>query len=285
MPRLVSRVIRTLLREPLLHFLLIGLLLFAVYARLNPGGNVDEIVVDAARIQDLARQFEATWNRPPQPVELQGLVDGYIEDEILYREGLALGLDEDDVVIRRRVRQKLDVIAEELSGDKAPTDADLEAWLQAHPDSFRQPPLVSFEQVYLGPQGPDTQRAQRIEAARAALDRGADPERHGQSTLLPRSGTRQALDLVARSFGQEFASQLETLPVGSWQGPVASAFGLHLVRISAREPASLPELAQVRQAVERDWEADRRRRAFEENYRRLRERYDVTVHMPGAATP
>jgi hypothetical protein len=277
--------IRTLLREPLLHFLLIGLLLFFVYSGLNPGRNANEIVVDEARIQELARQFQATWNRPPQPSELQGLVDGYVEDEVLYREGVALGLDEDDVVIRRRVRQKLDVIAEELSGDMPPTEADLEAWLQAHPESFRLPPLVSFEQVYFGPPGPDAQRARRIEASRVALDRGADPESHGQSTLLPRSGTRQALDLVARSFGEEFASQLETLPVGSWQGPVASAFGLHLVRISAREPTRQPELAQVRQAVEREWEADRRRKAFEENYRRLRERYDVVVNMPVAATP
>jgi hypothetical protein len=269
----------------LLHFLLIGLLLFLVYSGLNPGRNANEIVVDETRIEELARQFQAPWNRPPQPSELQGLVDGYVEDEILYREGVALGLDEDDVVIRRRVRQKLDVIAEELSGDMPPTEADLEAWLQAHPESFRQPPLVSFEQVYFGPQGPDTQLAQRIEASRVALDRGADPESHGQSTLLPRSGTLQALDLVARSFGEEFASQLETLPVGGWQGPVASAFGLHLVRISAREPSRQPELAQVRQAVEREWEADRRRKAFEENYRRLRERYDVVVNMPVAATP
>ncbi|MEY2854814.1 MAG: hypothetical protein RL030_1946, partial [Pseudomonadota bacterium] len=196
---------RALLREPLLHFLLIGLLLFLAYARLNPGGSaVNEILVDEARIQDLARQFEATWGRPPQAPELQGLIDGYVEDEVLYREGVALGLDKDDLVIRRRVRQKLEVIAEELSGDRPPTEADLTAWLNAHPDGFRQPSLVSFEQVYFGSTGPDTQQAQRIAAARAALNGGADPSRQGQSTLLPRSGTQQGLDLVARSFGQEF---------------------------------------------------------------------------------
>ncbi|MEY2855610.1 MAG: hypothetical protein RL030_2742 [Pseudomonadota bacterium] len=277
---------RALLREPLLHFLLIGLLLFLAYARLNPGGSaLNEILVDEARIQDLARQFEATWGRPPRAPELRGLIDGYVEDEVLYREGVALGLDEDDLVIRRRVRQKLEVISEELSGDKAPTEADLDAWLNAHPDSFRQPSLISFEQVYFGTQGPDTQAARRIDATRTALNAGADPARQGQSTLLPRSGTRQGLDLVARSFGQEFASQLETLPTGSWQGPIASAFGLHLVRVSAREPANLPDLAQVRQAVERDWEANRRRLAFEENYRRLRAQYDVQVRLPIAATP
>jgi PPIC-type PPIASE domain len=278
--------IRALLREPLLHFLLIGLLLFLAYARLNPGsGDANEIVVDQARIQEIARQFESTWSRTPQASELQGLIDTYVEDEILYREGVALGLDEDDLVIRRRIRQKLEVISEELSGDKAPTEAELMAWLQAHTDDYRQPPLVTFEQVYFGPQGPDAPQAQRIESARAALNGGADPARHGQPTLLPRSGTQQALDLVARSFGQEFAAQLETLPVGGWQGPVASAFGMHLVRISAREPARLPDLAQVRQAVERDWEAARRRSAFAENYRRLRAQYDVQVHMPTAATP
>jgi hypothetical protein len=268
--------IHRLLREPLVHFLLIGLVLFLAYARLNPDTGDDfRIVVDEARVRDLSRQFEATWNRPPQPQELQGLIDGYVEDEILYREGLALGLDEDDPVIRRRVRQKLEVISEELDSGQAPAEADLAAYLAANPDSFRQPPLVTFEQLYLGPPGPVEERARRIEAALAALDAGADPARFGEQTMLPRSGTRQPLDLVARSFGQEFAAQLDILPVGGWQGPIASGFGLHLVRISAREPAQLPELAQVRQAVAREWEAERRRRSFEEHYRRLREQYQV----------
>ena len=142
-----SRVARVL-REPLLHFLLIGLALFLYYGHVAPRDSDNRrIVVSQAQVEDLARQFQATWSRPPSPQELSSLVDSYIHDEILYREGESLGLGRDDVVIKRRIRQKLDVMAEEEIARDAPTDAELEAYLKAHPSAFERPATLSFEQI------------------------------------------------------------------------------------------------------------------------------------------
>jgi hypothetical protein len=274
---------RTLLREPLLHFLVIGLLLFLFYDRLNPAdAGRSRIVVGQAQVAALASQYEATWSRKPTAPELAGLVEDHVRDEIAFREGVALGLDRDDPVIKRRIRQKLEVMAEENLADEAPTDAALAAWLQAHPDSFRQAATASFEQVFLGNGLGEAELARRLAAARAALGRGEPPATLGVATRLPRRGVDTPLDQVAREFGRGFASRLEGLALGQWVGPVDSAFGAHLVRVGQRASAVLPPLESVRAQVARDWEAGRRKRALEADYARLRGRYEVVVEGPAA---
>lgn len=278
---------RRILREPLFHFLLIGLALFLWYGRVAPGSDPKQIVVGQAQVDTIARQFEATWRRPPTPEELRGLIDAYIRDEIMYREGEALGLDRDDPVIKRRIRQKLEVLSEETSARTLPAQADLAAYLEAHPDAFRQPAVVTFEQILVAPAGSDANVDAGLASARRALELGTAPEKLGVATLLPRSEQDAPLDLVARTFGEKFVAQLETLPVGEWAGPVTSGFGVHLVRVDARTPGGVPPLEQVRAQVLREWENDRRKRALEEDYRRMRERYDVVIEakVPGAVKP
>jgi hypothetical protein len=278
---------RRILREPLFHFLLIGLALFLWYGRVAPGSDPKQIVVGQAQVDTIARQFEATWRRPPTPEELRGLIDAYIRDEIMYREGEALGLDRDDPVIKRRIRQKLEVLSEETSARTLPAQADLAAYLEAHPDTFRQPAVVTFEQILVAPAGSDAKVDAGLASARRALELGTAPEKLGVATLLPRSEQDAPLDLVARTFGEKFVAQLETLPVGEWAGPVTSGFGVHLVRVDARTPGGVPPLEQVRAQVLREWENDRRKRALEEDYRRMRERYDVVIEakVPGAVKP
>lgn len=278
---------RRILREPLFHFLLIGLALFLWYGRVAPGSDPKQIVVGQAQVDTIARQFEATWRRPPTPEELRGLIDAYIRDEIMYREGEALGLDRDDPVIKRRIRQKLEVLSEETSARTLPAQADLAAYLEAHPDTFRQPAVVTFEQILVAPAGSDAKVDAGLASARRALELGTAPEKLGVATLLPRSEQDAPLDLVARTFGEKFVAQLETLPVGEWAGPVTSGFGVHLVRVDARTPGGVPPLEQVRAQVLREWENDRRKRALEEDYRRMRERYDVVIEakVTGAVKP
>jgi hypothetical protein len=277
-----------LLREPILHFLLIGLALFVYYGHVTPGDrDTRRIVVSVAQVDDLARQYQATWMRPPTSQELSGLVEAYVHDEILYREGRALGLDRDDPIIKRRVRQKLEVMSEEIVAATSPSDADLSAYMSAHPAAFRRPAIVSYEQILLAADGSDAAMDRRLAAARSALARGVDPATLGQATLLPRREDKVALDLVARTFGEQFAAQLGTLAIGQWVGPVVSGFGVHLVRINQRTPAALPQLEAVRAGVAREWEADRRKRALADDYGRLREKYVVVVEakLPGAAPP
>jgi len=277
--------LKRIVREPLVHFLLIGLALFLYYGRVAPGvGSERSIVVSEAQVDDLGRRFQATWNRPPTAQELSGLVDSYISDEILYREGKTLGLDRDDAVIKRRVRQKLEVMAEEAGERAAPTDAELTAYLNAHAEKFARAALVSFEQLYFDPAKPGVEA--RIAAASAALGAGGAPDALGDSTMLPYRIDREGIDTVVHGFGSDFASALQRMPKGEWSGPVQSGLGVHLVRVTSWTPSAPAPLDAVRQEVQREWEYERRKRAFDASYEAMRAKYDVTIEVPlaGAGT-
>lgn len=272
-----------LLREPLLHFLLIGLGLFLLYGQVSPGdADSKRITVSQARVDDLARQYQALWGRPPAAAELSGLIESYVRDEIMYREGMAMGLGRDDAVIKRRIRQKVDLMAEEDGTASAPTDAELLAYMKAHPAAFVQPGVISFEQILFDPA---STTPEAVEAAQRALAGGAGAEAFGITSLLPRRVAATALDLVARDFGADFANRLAAVPLDQWAGPVPSGFGIHLVRVSARSAPKLPALADVRAAVAREWENDRRIRAREASYARLRATYDIKIEAPTPARP
>lgn len=279
-----------LLREPLVHFLLLGLALFLLYGRVAPE-NADSrrIDVDRGRIDALSRQFQATWNRTPTAQEMSGLIDAYVHDEVLYREGLAMGLDADDSVVKRRVRQKLEVMSEEAIAQLAPTDAELSAFLDKHPETFRQAPVLGFEQVFFATDAAPAEVARKCAQALSALRGGAAPSSLGQATMLPAKVAAQSADDIDRAFGIGFARQLEALPLNTWQGPIPSNFGSHLVRINARRPAALPALATIRPAVLREWEADRRERNRQEMYRRMAANYRIVIDgkpvANGAAAP
>lgn len=267
-----------ILREPLVHFLLIGLGLFVLYGRVaTEGSDSRTIEVSTARVQDLSRQYQAVWSRPPTATELQGLIDTYIHDEVMYREGLAMGLDKDDAVIKRRVRQKLDVISEEIGNQKAPSDAELNAYLAKNADVFRRAPILSFEQVFFSGDAPaETVERQSAEAL-AQLNKGAPLTSVGQATMLPATVTLMPADLVARDFGEEFAKQLESLPLNVWQGPIASGMGAHLVRITERKPSELPTLASIRPQVLREWENQRRVSNRAEVYQAMLKNYRIVI--------
>ena len=272
------------LREPLVHFLLIGLGLFLLYGRVaTEGSDSRTIEVSTAHVQDLARQFQAVWSRPPTVSEMQGLIDTYIHDEVLYREGLAMGLDADDPVIKRRVRQKVDVISEEIGNQQAPTDAELNDYLANNSDDFRQAPILSFEQVFFSGDAPADVVERQSREALARLNEGAAPASVGQATMLPSSVRSMPADLVARDFGEEFTKRLESLPLNVWHGPIASGMGAHLVRITGRKPSELPPLAAIRPQVQREWENQRRERNRAEAYQAMLKNYRVVID-PAVAT-
>ena len=278
--------IRRLLGEPMLHFVLIGIALFAAYNRWSPArSSGNRIVVTQGVVDDLVTQYMAARGRAPLPNELKSLIDSYVREEILYREGVTLGLDRDDIVVKRRVRQKLEVMAEEEASTAAPTDQQLEAYLAAHPAQFVQPAVVTFEQIFLGSNtsGPVVQRA--VATTHDGLQRGLDPATFGQPTLLPARMTRIESDVVARSFGQRFAAALESAPVGGWSGPAESDYGLHYIRVLERTPAVMPPLADVRGQVVREWENERRQRARNDSYAKMRGTYEVRIEAALPAEP
>jgi len=275
--------IRPLLSEPMLHFVLLGLVLFGAYRWMTPATAVgDRIVISSGVVDDLVTQYVAAKGREPSGVEMRSLIDSYVREEILYREGVKLGLERDDIVVKRRVRQKIELIEEEDAATRTPTDRELSAYLATHQARFAQPAILSFDQVFLGPASSDPDVMQAVAVTRDALQKGTDPEVLGRRTLLPRRLTRTPADLVARDFGPAFAAALEKSPVGEWAGPIDSSVGAHYVRVFEREPAATPSLAAVRDQVVREWENDRRQRARNDAYARMRGRYDVSIEAPAS---
>ena len=283
----MSKALKGLLREPLLHFLLLGALLFALDAWLRQpaGSDTDtEIVVGAARINILAQNFKRTWQRLPTRAELEGLVADYVREEVLYREALALGLDRDDTIIRRRLRQKMEFVSDEAAALDTPTDAELAEYLAANADVFRIEPRATFAQVFLDPRKREGTLEADTARLREALNQAggaALPLEVGDSLLLlqPRYDDL-APGGVARLFGDAFAEALFAQPVGQWVGPIASSYGIHLVRLEALTPGRVPDLAEVRPLVEREWANVRRKELSDAFYESLRAKYQVTIRMP-----
>ena len=269
--------LQRVLREPLLHFLVLGALLFGAYALLNGGasGSPQRIVVDQARTAALAREFQQVWQRPPSGPELQGLVDRWVRDEILYREGLAAGLDREDPVIRRRVAQKLSFLAESMATE-LPTDAELQTWLDEHAADYRVESSYTLRQVFVDPDRHARDLEATLARIKSTLERRGDAV-VGDSTLLPAELDATPASDVERTFGAEFANALATLPVGAWQGPLRSAYGLHFVRIEARSDGRAATLDEARAAVERDVMSARTERATEAFYEAARSRYEVVT--------
>jgi peptidyl-prolyl cis-trans isomerase C len=268
-----------ILREPLLHFLAIGAALFVAYDLTgNPllsGGK--RIVVTAADQQQLIAVWERQWQRPPTPREMEGLVEGFVREEVLYREAKAMGLGEGDTIVRRRLAQKMLFLAEDTSTASEPSDADLERFLRDNPDLFRQAPRITFSHVYVSRdrhRGAAEGEARRI---LEALRRGDDPAALGDRFMLQKRYVQRSEREIDQLFGAGFAARLRDLPLGSWQGPVASSYGLHLVRVEDRVESRAPALDEVRQRVRDELLARRRHDADEALYRKLRSKYQVTI--------
>jgi len=278
--------LRRFLAEPLFQFLVIGVLLFGGYSLLQMREGDPEpetIVVSSGRIAQLAEIFSRTWQRQPTPEEMRGLVDTFVKEEIFYREGRKLGLDEDDTVFRRRLQQKMEFLMEPSPAELAPGEGELEAFLAAHRDAYRLPAQVAFAQVFVDPRKHDDAPTEATRLLSELRDAGGDvdPGTLGDWTLLPAAMPLSSEPRIATTFGEDFAGALIAAPVGEWTGPVRSSFGLHVVRIGEREAGRDPAFSEVADFVRRDWEDQRRREIAEQRYDRLREGYTVVVEdMP-----
>jgi hypothetical protein len=274
-----------LLREPLVHFLALGLGLFVLFGLVgdSDGEATDRIEISAARVAQLTEIFTRTWQRPPTGQELQGLIEDHIREEIYYREALAMGLDRDDTIVRRRLRQKLEFFTDDLVASVDPTEEQLQQYLSENADTFRIPARLTFRHVYLDRDRRGERAERDAEALLARLSGGGseiDTSELGDSIMLPRGYGRVSEEQIDREFGAGFGAALAQLPVGPWSGPVESGFGLHLVQIQERREGSIPSLAEAREAVEREWQNARRKEAAETFYRSLRERYVISVEIP-----
>ena len=276
-----------LLREPLLHLLVLGAALFGLYGLIGKKeAEPAKIVVSAAQIENLADGFARTWQRPPVAEELLGLIEGRIREEVFYREGKVLGLDRDDPVIRRRVRQKMEFLAEDMAAAD-PSEEQLTAYLASNPERFRTEDRLTFQHVFLSAsrrgealEGDAKQIAATLVHANAPVDAATI----GDPFLLGETFRQMPQSDVARMFGERFAKRLSAAEPGRWQGPIPSSFGAHFIFVEERTKGSLPPLDSVREAVQREWLNARRVEAEEKLYRTLRDRYEIVVETaPKAA--
>lgn len=277
--------LRNVLREPLLHFVILGGALFALFNWTGESaGPEDRIVVTPGRVEHLAAGFERVWQRPPTQQELQGLIDSHIREEIYYREALALGLDRDDTIVRRRLMQKLEFLTADAAEALDPSDDELRRYLEQHPDSFRLEAQAAFRHVYLNPErhaGNVNEVARRLlERLRAGNVLAEDSAELGDRLMIPAEMASARHGEIERLFGRQFADSVVDAEPGRWTGPIESGYGLHLVYVSERREARMPTLGEVRDLVLREWLNARRQALGEAFYRRLRERYTVVVEPP-----
>jgi hypothetical protein len=266
-----------LLRRPWLQLLAAGAALWAVQ-QCSAGAERERIVVGDDVVQGLRQDHRRRTGRLPTPAEEAALVRAFADDEILYREALALGLDRNDVVVRRRLVQNMTFLLEESSPVPEPDDATLEAHLAAHPERFAVPDRWSFEHVFVRQEdGDERAAAERARALAARLAGGADATALGDPFAHGRSFARQSAREVDERFGPGFAARLGAQPAGAWSEPLASSYGLHLVRVVEHVPAAAAQLADVRGAVRDDWVRERRAAAERDALAGLRERYEVVT--------
>lgn len=279
-----------ILREPLVHFVLIGAVVFGLYALVGERLEKpqDRIVLTEGRVQQLAQVFAKTWQRPPSSEELHGLVDAYVKEEVYYREALKLGLDRDDTLIRRRMQQKMEFVTEPSDELLRADDAALQAYLHSHKAEFRVEPRFAFEQVFLNPEktgAAASVRAEQMLTVLKASERDGVPPDVGDPTLLPAEMPLSPLSGIARNFGEPFAAKLTDLPEKEWAGPIKSPYGLHLVRVTERIDSYDPQLTKVRGAVAQKWRTEKRDEFQKQSYDQFLAEYEVVLPAAKTAPP
>lgn len=270
-------------REPLVHFLAIGLALFVVNGLIHgpdKGDTGETIVIPQGRVNQLAESFLLLSGRAPTREELVSLVDDFVSEEVGYREAVAMGLDADDTIVRRRMRQKLEFLIEDGAASEDPTRAQLQSWMDAHPDNFRLPERRAIRQVMVSgdKRGPATQAA--AAAILSSLRSGADPLKLGDTSMLPPALPLTSEEGVSGQFGADFAKDVFAQTDKDWFGPIPSPFGAHLVRVISVEPGRALQLSEASEKVRSDWIEARRNEARDAFHARMRKRYNIHIDWP-----
>ncbi len=284
----VPDLMKQLLREPLFHFLVIGVLLFTPYYFLHkassdaPGSKDIQLSFDEISQQVLL--FESQWNREPSKEELAQLMENRVREEVLYREGLALGLDKDDTIVKRRIAQKMQFLAEDVAAARQPTPDELRNWYQQHSAEFAMPARYSFRHLYFSP---DIRGARAQNEAQQALTQlTGQPEDAAVADSLADAFMFQdyyrerSPEFLGKEFGPGFALAVEHLTPGTWQGPVESGLGWHLVFVDGVIPGRLPDFEEVIPEVQDAWMVEQKALAWDKAYKEMRARYTVLLPAP-----
>jgi hypothetical protein len=278
---------KRLLYEPLFHFLLIGAMLFGLYGLTSSGhpasAPAKEIRLSLSEIAQLTQLFQSQWRRLPTPQELQRLVENKVQQEVLYREALAMGLDKDDEIVKRRMAQKMQFLAEDVAAAREPTTAELKTWFEKNSAKFGQAPRLSLRHLYFSP---DRRGARARDDAQQALAKlNGQPVNAAVASSLADPFMFQeyyrdrAPEFLAKEMGPQFATAVTRLTPGSWQGPIESGFGWHLVFVDTVIAGRVPAFEEVEADVRAAWLGEQKALAWAKSYEKMRASY--TVLLPG----
>lgn len=279
---------KRLLSEPLVHFLLIGVALFGVYAYMHAGRAGVEpsrqiaLTLDDLRTMDI--YFESQWHRPPTADELSAMVENRVQEELLYREGLAMGLDKEDEIVKRRMAQKMQFLAEDVATAHEPSTAELEAWFAKNGEKFALPSRIAFRHVFFGF---DKRRQNAQTDALAALIKlNGKPENTPLAASISDPFMFQdyyadrTSEQLAKEFGPNFALGVFKLRPESWQGPVESGYGWHLVYVDSIIPGRIPSFEEIEPDVKAAWLGYQKEKAWREAYAKMRAKYTILLPAP-----
>ena len=275
----------SLLKEPLLHFLVAGAALFGAHAWMNRAtedpntGKTQQLHIGAADVEWLAGNWTTQWRRAPTQDELRGLITDYLNEQLLAREARALGLEDNDVIVRRRLAQKLTFLIEDTVRRAEPSEAELQQFYTVHAQRFRSDARISFRHVYFSPQRRANARLDATDALRQLLEEGAPPPTGelGDRLLVETEFHDESRQFISGTFGPDFARAVFSLRPDAWSGPIESGYGLHLVRVSTLQEARLRPLSEVRERVVEEWRREQEKAAKERYLAELRRKYGLVV--------
>lgn len=283
---------RRLARDPVIHFLLIGAVLFGLYSFTQAGrttpASSKQIQLTVDELAQLALLFQAQWRREPTAEELTRLIENKVQHEVLYREALAIGLDKDDEIVKRRMAQKMQFLAEDVAAAREPTADELKSYYEQNNPRFAQPNRVSFRHLYFSPDRRGTARDDAVKALAklAGQPQNANPAASLADPFMFQNYYRdRAPESLGRDFGPRFALAVAQLQPGSWQGPIESGFGWHLVFVDTLIPGRIPAVEEVEPDVKAAWLNEQKGRAWQKAYKDMRAKYTVLLPAPPDTAP
>lgn len=269
---------KKILRYPVLLFVVIGALLYVFYSEVTRvlENNEKQIIVSANEVDLLKVSFEKTWNRPPTDSELKARVDNYIMDEVFFREAISMGLDKKDPAVKRRLRQIIEMMLDNYT-TVYPVQSQLEKYLSENPEKFRLPSTISFEHIYFKE---DEKEVAENQLKRLSAGKQLESGINGELLMVPSDFSDNTKGEIERIFGKAFTSELFTMEVGNWDGPIESAYGWHLIKIDQITGGIVPALTDIRAVVEREWMVVERKKMKSEQYEQMKSYYNISVTYP-----
>lgn len=254
-------------------FFLLGFALFLLYTLIVAQIDRSErrITITPIQVELLTEAFAKTWNRPPTDEEIEGQIEYFIRDEVFFKEAITMGLDKSDLVVKRRMRQLIELMMDNVTS-VYPSESQLNTYLSDNPDKFRQDPVISFQHIYFAENGREAAMTQLYNINN---NLPVDENSFGNLSLLPSSFSNEQYFRIKRSFGEKFAESVFKLDSIKWQGPIKSAYGWHLVKVTHINPGYVPELSEIWDLVEREWSVEEKKMKKDQQYQKIKEKYII----------